>query len=97
MGQGPHDPDMASLPDFDSLTIVPWRKNVAWLAGNVHVGDEAWPYCPRTILQRGLENARQKGYLFNVGVEAEFMLLKQGEDGSYAPWDPLDTLGKPCL
>ena len=90
------NPDMASLPDFNSLTIVPWRKNVAWLAGNVHVGDGAWPYCPRTILQRELEKARQKGYLFNVGVEAEFMLLKQGEDGSYAPWDPLDTLGKPC-
>ena len=96
IGQGPHDPDMASLPDFNSLTIVPWRKNVAWLAGSVHVGDEAWPYCPRTILQRELAKAKQKGYLFNVGVEAEFMLLKQGEDGSYAPWDPLDTLGKPC-
>ena len=34
MGQGPHDPDMASIPDFDSLTIVPWRPNMAWLAGN---------------------------------------------------------------
>ena len=23
MGQGPHDPDMANIPDFDSLTVVP--------------------------------------------------------------------------
>ncbi|HIO78714.1 TPA: type III glutamate--ammonia ligase [Candidatus Poribacteria bacterium] len=96
MGQGPHDPDMASIPDFDSLTIVPWRKNVAWVTGNVQVNDQPWPYCPRTILQRQLENSKQKGYVFNVGVEAEFMLLKGDENGRYAPWDSLDTLGKPC-
>ena len=96
MGQGPHDPDMASIPDFDSLTIVPWRKNVAWVAGNVQVNDQPWPYCPRTILQRQLENSKQRGYIFNVGVEAEFMLLKDDEKGRYAPWDSLDTLGKPC-
>ena len=96
MGQGPHDPDMASIPDFDSLTIVPWRKNVAWVAGNVQVNDQPWPYCPRTILQRQLENSKQRDYIFNVGVEAEFMLLKDDENGRYAPWDSLDTLGKPC-
>ena len=96
MGQGPHDPDMASIPDFDSLTIVPWRKNVAWVAGKVQVNDQPWPYCPRTILQRQLANSKQRGYIFNVGVEAEFMLLKGDENGRYAPWDSLDTLGKPC-
>jgi glutamine synthetase len=96
MGQGPHDPDMASIPDFDSLTIVPWRKNVAWVTGNVQVNERPWPYCPRTILQRQLENTKQRGYTFNVGVEAEFMLLKGDEKGRYALWDRLDTLGKPC-
>jgi glutamine synthetase len=96
IGQGPHDPDMASIPDFSSLTVVPWRKNIAWVAGNIQVDGEAWPYCPRTILQGALEKARQKGYTFNVGVEAEFMLLKQNEQGQYEPWDKLDTLGKPC-
>jgi glutamine synthetase len=96
MGQGPHDPDMVSLPDFQSLTVVPWRKNLAWVAGNVHVNGAAWPYCPRTILQRQLARAREQGYLFNVGVEAEFMLLQRTAQGDYVPWDPLDTLGKPC-
>ena len=43
-----------------------------------------------------IEKAREKGYIFNVGIEAEFMLLKQDETGSYAPWDKLDTLDKPC-
>jgi glutamine synthetase len=96
MGQEPHDPDMVSLPDFQSLTVVPWRKNVAWVAGNVHVNGASWPYCPRTILQRQLARAREQGYLFNVGVEAEFMLLQRTEQGDYVPWDTLDTLGKPC-
>jgi len=96
IGQMPHDPDMMNLPDFNSLTVVPWRKNIAWVAGNVHVDGEPWPYCPRTILQRQLAIARQKGYTFNVGVEPEFMLLKRTEQGTYAPWDTLDTLAKPC-
>jgi glutamine synthetase len=96
MGQGPHSPDMAAIPDFHSLTILPWRKNIAWVAGNVQVEGKEWDFCPRTILRRQLEKARQKGYTFNVGVEAEFMLLKRNDSGDYAPWDPLDTLGKPC-
>ena len=96
MGQGPHDPDMANIPDFNSLTPVPWRKDMAWVAGNIHVNDQPWPYCPRTILEQQLEKAREAGYIFNVGVEAEFMLLKRDEHGGYAPWDSLDTLGKPC-
>ena len=96
IGQGPHDPEMASIPDFNSLTIVPWQENLAWVAGDMSVDGESWHYCPRTILQQQLKKARQKGYLFNVGIEAEFMLLKKDEDGQYAPWDTLDTLDKPC-
>ncbi len=96
MGQGPHDPDMLSIPDFDSLTILPWRKDMAWVAGNIFVEDKPWDYCPRTILGRQLAKAKEKGYVFNVGVEAEFMLLRRDENGNYAPYDPLDILEKPC-
>ena len=96
IGQYPHDPEMASIPDFNSLTIVPWRKNLAWVAGDMYVEGQSWHYCPRTILQQQLEKTREMGYIFNVGIEAEFMLLKQDEAGQYAPWDKLDTLDKPC-
>ncbi len=96
VGQGPHDPDLMNVPDFSSLTIVPWRKELAWVAGNLFVEEKPWPYCPRTILQRQLERARQMGYIFNVGVEPEFMLLKKTGAAEYAPWDPLDNAGKPC-
>lgn len=96
IGQGPHDPEMASIPDFDSLTIVPWRENLAWVAGDMYVEGNSWHYCPRTILRQQLEKAKQNGYVFNVGIEAEFMLLEKDEGGQYAPWDSLDTLDKPC-
>ena len=95
LGQGPHDPDVISIPDFNSLTILPWRKDVAWVAGNLQVDGKLWPYCPRNILNRQLERARKMGYIVNVGVEPEFMLLKKSDTG-YLPWDPLDNSGKPC-
>ncbi len=96
MGQGPHDTDMAAIPDFDSLTPIPWRQNVAWVASNIQVEEAPWPYCPRTILERQLESARGKGYVLKTGVEPEFFLLRRDETGGYQPYDPLDTLGKPC-
>src|SRR5882672_9908091 len=96
LNQGPHDPDIISMPDFDSLTILPWRKNVAWVPGNLHVNGAPWPYCPRTILTEQLKRARKKGYILNVGVEPEFMLLKKNAQAEYEPWDGLDNAAKPC-
>jgi glutamine synthetase len=96
LNQGPHDPEIISMPDFQSLTVLPWRKNVAWVPGNLHVKGAPWPYCPRTILTRQLEQARKKGYVFQVGVEPEFMLLQKNLDDEYAPWDGLDNTTKPC-
>ena len=96
MGQGPHDTDLAAMPDFNSLSVLPWRPNVAWVASDIHVNDAPWPYCPRTILQRQLATAREQGYVLKTGVEPEFILTRQTDTGTYAPHDPLDTLNKPC-
>src|SRR5436305_961412 len=81
LGQGPHDPDIAAIPDLDSLTILPWRPNVAWLASNITVNGEPWPYCPRLILQRAREAARAEGCVFQCGVEPEFFLVKRNGAG----------------
>lgn len=101
LGQGPHDPDIAAIPDPESLTILPWRPNIAWLASNITVNGAAWPYCPRTLLQRIREEARQLGFVFKCGVEAEFFLVRRTEaEGplphGIEPADPLDRLAKPC-
>ena len=73
-------------PDFKSLTVLPWRKNMAWVPGNLHVNGQAWPYCPRTILtQRARSGRKALGYTLNVGVEPEFMLPKKNAAGGYDP------------
>ena len=57
MGQGPHSPDMMAIPDLNSLTILPWRKNIAWVAGDIHVEGQAYdtaraPYCVANSIKR---------------------------------------------
>jgi glutamine synthetase len=96
VGQGPHHPDICSVPDLRSLTILPWRKNTAWVTGNLHVEGKPWPLCPRTVLMQQLESARKHGYVVNIGIEPEFILLKKNAEGEYVPWDAFDSLVKPC-
>lgn len=97
IGQGPHSPDMFAIPDFNSTTILPWRKNIAWVAGNVRVNGEPWPYCPRSTLVRYLDRVRQEmGLVFKTGVEAEFHLIQRDGKGGWKVYDDLDNLIKPC-
>src|SRR6266699_2964624 len=81
LGQGPHDPDIAAMPDPASFTPVPWQPNLARFACDVFVEGEPWPYDPRTILRRQLEKARTKGYEYKIGLELEYFLLRRTDDG----------------
>jgi glutamine synthetase len=96
IGQGPHDPDMIAIPDPGSLTILPWKPNVARFACDVTVEGEAWPFCPRTILRNALARAKELGFEPRIGAELEYFLLRRTEDGGIEPADPLDTLDLPC-
>jgi len=96
IGQGPHHPDMMARPDLSSFTPVPWQPGLARFACDVYVEGEEWPYDPRTILRRQLERAQTKGYEFKIGLELEYFLLRQSEDGKLEIADPLDNLEKPC-
>jgi glutamine synthetase len=96
LGQGPHDPDIAAMPDPASFTPVPWEPNLARFACDVYVDGEPWPYCPRTILKHQMARARERGLVFKIGMEAEFFLTRQREDGTIEVADPLDTLDRPC-
>jgi glutamine synthetase len=96
IGQGPHDPDIAAIPDPRSLTILPWRPNVARFACDVTVEGEAWPFCPRTILRNALDRAKAMGFELKMGAELEYFLVRQTEDGGIELADPLDTLDLPC-
>src|SRR5829696_5895939 len=96
IGQGPHEPDLAAMPDVRSFTPLPWRPGVARMACDVHVDGVESPYDPRTILRRQLDRARELGFEFRIGAELEYFLVRKREDGTIELADPLDTLEQPC-
>ncbi|MBT6442089.1 MAG: type III glutamate--ammonia ligase, partial [Alphaproteobacteria bacterium] len=89
----PADPDMLVMPDASSLIQLPWKPEVAWLAGDCWMGGAPMEDTPRLMLKRQVALAAKKGYRMKTGIEAEFFLIN--EDGS-AISDPRDTQGKPC-
>ncbi|GAA1121747.1 type III glutamate--ammonia ligase [Citricoccus alkalitolerans] len=96
IGQGPHSPDIGVIPDPSTLRIVPFQPGLAHLIGDARVEGEVWPFCPRTILRRQLERAREMGYVFKIGFEAEFMLVDFDDDGQLVVSDRQDNWPKPC-
>jgi glutamine synthetase len=96
IGQEPHHPDLAAMPDVRSFTPLPWRPNVARIACDVHVEGKEWGYCPRTILRRQLDRARDMGFEFMLGAELEYFLVRKREDGTIELADSMDTLEQPC-
>lgn len=97
-GQGPHSHDMLARIDLDSYTRLPWMPNTARFAADLFVDEVPHEFCPRTNLKRVLQSVRDKGYVFNVGMEPEHFLVTRNADGSISPWDPdnVDGLAKPC-
>ena len=89
----PADPDMAAMPDPDSLTILPWQPETAWLAADLWLGGKPVAASPRVALKRQLEVAEKQGYRVKTGVECEFFLTTA--DGQ-ALSDARDTQAKPC-
>lgn len=96
IGQGPHSPDIEVIPDPSTLRIVPFQPGLAHLIGDARVQGEEWSFCPRTILRRQLERAREMGYVFKIGFEAEFMLVDFDDDGQLVVSDRQDNWPKPC-
>jgi glutamine synthetase len=84
--------------DLDTYTPLSWLPNTARFAADLYVDGQSYPYCPRVNLKRVLNEVRQQGYQFNVGMEPEHFLVTRNQDGSIEPWDPdnVDSLAKPC-
>ena len=89
----PADPDMFARPDPDSLIILPWNREIGWLASDLWMNGEPVEASPRVMLKRQIALAAKRGYRMKSGVECEYFLIN--EDGS-AISDPRDTQAKPC-
>ncbi|MBO9475489.1 MULTISPECIES: type III glutamate--ammonia ligase [unclassified Shimia] len=89
----PAHPDMLAVPDPDSVIQLPWKPEVAWVAGNCVMEGQDVAQAPRNVLRRLIDEAAAEGMHVKTGIEAEFFLLTpEGDEIS----DPFDTAAKPC-
>ena len=89
----PAHPDMLAVPDPNSAIQLPWKPEVAWVAGNCVMEGEDVAQAPRNVLRRLIDEAAAEGMYVKTGIEAEFFLLSP--DGSQIS-DEYDTASKPC-
>ena len=89
----PAHPDMLAVPDPNSVIQLPWKPEVAWVAGNCVMEGKDVAQAPRNVLRRLIDEAADEGMHVKTGIEAEFFLLSP--DGSQIS-DEYDTAAKPC-
>ena len=89
----PAHPDMFAIPDTSSVMQLPWKPDVAWVAGDLVMEGKSVEQAPRVVLKRMVAAAAAQGLRIKTGVEAEYHLIDpEGTDIS----DPRDTDPKPC-
>ncbi|HHP7244638.1 MAG TPA: type III glutamate--ammonia ligase [Elainellaceae cyanobacterium] len=90
------DEEVATIPDPATATILPWNPEIAWFASDLYLKGKPFEACSRTILKQTLKQAAEMGFTFNLGIETEFFILKETEDGTFVPVSDRDTLAKPA-
>ena len=93
--QAVSDEEVSARPDANTATILPWNPELVWFASDLYLQGKPFSACCRTILKNVLKQAEEMGFGFNLGIETEFFILKETEDG-FAPVSERDTLAKPC-
>ena len=94
--QAVNDDEIAAIPDPASMTVLPWKPDVAWFASDMWLVGKPFEACSRQILKRATAAAADMGYIFNLGIETEFFLFKDTEDGGFTPIGPKAPLDKPA-
>ena len=89
----PADPDMFAIPDPDSLIVLPWNKEVGWLASDLWMDGKPVQASPRVMLKKQIEKLSKRNLKMKSGVECEYFLLS--DDGKSIS-DPKDIQSKPC-
>ena len=93
LDQTPAHPDILVMPDTNAIIPLPWRPDVAWVAGEPWMNGEPLAQAPRVVLRKLTEHYAKKNMKLMAGVEPEFHLINA--DGS-AVSDHRDTAEKPC-
>jgi len=89
----PADADMFAIPDPNSLIILPWNKEVGWLASDLWMNNKPVDASPRIMLKKQIEGFRKKNLIMKSGVECEYFLINSEGTGIA---DKRDIQSKPC-
>lgn len=77
--------DMMLKPDLSTFAIYPWTRDgeteARLICDIVQADGEPFEGCPRTTLKRAIADAREMGFTFSTGVEAEFYIFQRDESG----------------
>jgi glutamine synthetase len=82
---GPQEDECATVPDLDSGVVLPWDGSAAWFSSDLHYHGEPYAGDPRGVLKRVLARAESMGFRFDLGIEPELFVLREGPDGTLAP------------
>ena len=93
LDMSPSDPDMAAIPDPNSLIQLPWQMDVGWLAADLWMNGKPVEASPRVMLRKQIEKLSKKNMYLKSGVECEYFLITPAGD-SIA--DKNDIADKPC-
>ncbi|MEM1233083.1 MAG: type III glutamate--ammonia ligase [Pseudomonadota bacterium] len=89
----PAHPDMLVMPDPASVIQLPWKPELAWVAGDPVMAGDHVAQAPRNVLKSVIAKAETAGFMMKSGVEPEFHLIDyDGGDIS----DDRDRQEKPC-
>jgi glutamine synthetase len=89
----PADPDMFAIPDPDSLILLPWNKEVGWLASDLWMNNKPVDASSRIMLKKQIERLGKKNLIMKSGVECEYFLINNEGTGIA---DKRDIQSKPC-
>lgn len=92
LDQTPAHPDILVMPAAEPIPL-PWRPEVAWVAGEPWMDGQPLAQAPRVVLRKLTEKLAARNMKLMAGVEPEFHLINA--DGS-AVSDHRDTAEKPC-
>jgi glutamine synthetase len=90
-------PDMALVPDFDTLRIVPWynEPTAQVICDSYKQNGDPIAVAPRAVLKRVLALYEEKGWRPVVAPELEFFLAAKNIDPDYPLQPPAGKNGRP--
>ena len=71
--------------DLSTLQALPWMPGYARIVCSGMVDSKPFAGCSRRVLLKQIERLNVRGWTLNVGIEPEFFLVTQDEDGHPVP------------